>query len=88
MTKASELKPTIPEGLPRCVRAVWQGVPGSPSGQRWHMNELEGLLRQILAEMQEQTQVMRELVSALAEGDNGEEADALPSRYMDGTPCP
>ena len=54
---------------------------------------LESLLTQVLAEQKQQTVILNRmaeqqllLIQALAD-DGDEDPDAMPSTYMDGTPC-
>lgn len=58
-----------------------------------HLSCLEGLLTQVLAEQKQQTAILNRmaeqqllLIQALAD-DGDEDSDAMPSTYMDGTPC-
>ena len=58
-----------------------------------HLSCLEGLLTQVLAEQKQQTVILNRmaeqqllLIQALA-GEGDEDPDAMPSTYMDGTPC-
>jgi hypothetical protein len=58
-----------------------------------HPNCLESLLTQVLAEQRQQTAILERmaeqqllLIQALA-GEDDEDPDAMPSTYMDGTPC-
>ena len=58
-----------------------------------HPNCLESLLTQVLAEQRQQTGILERmaeqqllLIQALA-GEDDEDPDAMPSTYMDGTPC-
>lgn len=76
---------------------VLPGVNGSRSGETLHMSErlsyLESLLTQVLTEQKQQTAILNRmaeqqllLIQALADEDD-EDPDAMPSTYMDGTPC-
>lgn len=56
-------------------------------------NSLESLLIQVLTEQKQQTAILNRmaeqqllLIQALAD-DGDEDPDAMPSTYMDGTPC-
>lgn len=57
------------------------------------LSYLESLLTQVLTEQKQQTAILNRmaeqqllLIQALA-GDDGEDPDAMPSTYMDGSPC-
>ncbi|MDI3356998.1 hypothetical protein MO767_21985 [Pseudomonas sp. UYIF39] len=57
-------------------------------------NCLESLLVQVLTEQRQQTAILSRmveqqliLIQALAADQDDEDPDALPSTYMDGTPC-
>ena len=58
-----------------------------------HPSCLESLLSQVLAEQKQQTAILERmaeqqllLIQALADEDD-EDPDAMPSTYMDGSPC-
>jgi hypothetical protein len=57
------------------------------------LSYLESLLTQVLTEQKQQTAILNRmaeqqllLIQALAD-DDGEDPDAMPSTYMDGSPC-
>ncbi|MGO2711587.1 hypothetical protein [Pseudomonas helleri] len=57
------------------------------------LSYLESLLTQVLTEQKQQTAILNRmaeqqllLIQAMAE-DQGEDPDAMPLTYMDGTPC-
>jgi hypothetical protein len=70
------------------------GVIGLRSGVQLHMSGLEtSLLEQMLIEQRKQTELLKQiannqmvLIQALAE-EQGEDLDAMPLTYMDGSPC-
>ena len=58
-----------------------------------HLSCLESLLTQVLTEQKQQAAILNRmaeqqllLIQALAD-DSDEDPDAMPSTYMDGTPC-